>query len=65
MLLASLGCLLASSRPAGGIRFKEGFVSVGLARIHLSVFVALPFMSTGVTTFYRDALFFCIFTFSC
>ncbi len=40
-----------------GLNAKEGFVVVGLAWVLLSAFGALPFMFSGVTTWYWDALF--------
>jgi trk system potassium uptake protein TrkH len=39
------------------MRPREGFVVVGLAWIIFSAFGALPFMFSGVTTFYWDAFF--------
>ena len=57
LLLIGLPLILFSKPQAGGIRVKEGFVSVGLAWVLLSAFGALPFMFSGVTAYYWDALF--------
>ncbi len=63
--LYSMGIILAFGLPAmlflkpdtRDVRAKEGLVAVGLAWWLLSAFGALPFMFSGATAFYWDALF--------
>ena len=63
--LYSMGIILAFGLPAmllskpatQDVRAKEGLVAVGLAWVLLSAFGALPFMFSGATAFYWDALF--------
>ena len=58
LLIFSLA-LAYPSRKASirGIRAVEGFVSVGFAWILMSLFGALPYMFSGTTTSYIDAVF--------
>lgn len=53
---ASLACLIGKPRDRV-LYAREGFVIVSLSWIFLSIFGALPFMLTGVTKSYIDALF--------
>ncbi len=63
--LYSMGILLAFGLPAmlllkpeeRDVRTKEGLVAVGLAWVFLSAFGALPFMFSGTTVFFWDAMF--------
>ncbi len=62
LLLAAIaivvGQLLCMRKPTDmSIYLKEGYVSVGLAWILLSVYGALPFVLTGEIPFFIDALF--------
>ncbi|MEE0954648.1 MAG: TrkH family potassium uptake protein [Eubacterium sp.] len=53
-----LGWALSFKKPANmSIYRKEGFVTVGLAWIVMSVYGALPFVATGEIPDYIDALF--------
>ena len=52
------GALLLLTRPRNkDLRSRDGFVIVSLSWIVLSLFGALPFMFTGVTSSYVDAFF--------
>lgn len=52
------GCLLIIKKPENTVLYsREGFVIVSLSWIILSVFGALPFVFSGVTPNYIDALF--------
>ena len=63
--LYSIGILLAVGLPLSAlsrpeknaVRAREGLAAVGLAWILLSAFGALPFMFSGATVYYWDALF--------
>ncbi len=55
---AALGALLTYKKPSDTTLYaKEGFVIVALSWIVMSIFGALPFMFTGVTASFVDALF--------
>lgn len=55
---AAISALLIFKKPKNtALRSRDGFVIVSLSWIVLSLFGALPFMFTGVTTSYVDALF--------
>lgn len=58
LILAAATLLLIPSRRAdGALHAREGFVSVALSWIVLSLFGALPFVFSGVLPNYIDALF--------
>ncbi len=58
LITAALGGLLVIKKPTNRSFFsKDGFVLVSLSWIVLSLFGALPFMFSGVTTSYVDAVF--------
>lgn len=58
LILAAAVLLLIPSRKAdGSLHAREGFVSVALSWIVLSLFGALPFVFSGVLPSYVDALF--------
>ncbi len=58
LICAAIGGLMIIKRPKSTAFYaKEGFVIVSLSWILLSIFGALPFMFSGVTTSYIDALF--------
>ena len=53
-----LGALLTRKKPSSSNLYtREGFVSVALSWIVMSVFGAIPFVLTGDIPFYVDALF--------
>ena len=55
---AGIGILLTLKKPADtSLYAREGFVIVALSWIVMSIFGALPFMFTGTTTSFVDALF--------
>ncbi len=57
-ICACIGILLTRKKPTDTtIYAREGFVIVSLSWIALSILGALPFMFTGVTTSFIDALF--------
>ncbi len=57
-LLAALGALAVAFRPnEQALGAKDGFVTVGLSWIILSLFGALPFVLSGLIPNYIDALF--------
>ena len=57
-LLALLGTLAISFKPKEqALRATDGFVTVGLSWILLSLFGALPFVLSGLIPNYIDALF--------
>ncbi len=55
--LALGGLLVLTGRSKDDIRIREGFVSVALAWIVISLFGALPFVFSGAIPNYIDALF--------
>ncbi len=57
ILLLGLPLMLLSKPEDKTLRPREGFVSVGLSWMLLSAFGALPFMFSGTTAYYWDALF--------
>ena len=58
LICAALGSLMVIRKPKKtGFYAKEGFVIVSLSWIFLSIFGAMPFMFSGVTGSYVDALF--------
>ncbi|NLD52957.1 MAG: TrkH family potassium uptake protein, partial [Clostridiales bacterium] len=58
LLLAAVGLPGMLRKPGDrGLNAKEGFVVVGMAWVLLSAFGALPFMFSGTTIWYWDALF--------
>ncbi len=58
LITAALGGILAFKKPKRKSFFaKDGFVLVSLSWIVLSLFGALPFMFSGVTNSYVDAVF--------
>ncbi|MBO5906670.1 MAG: TrkH family potassium uptake protein [Clostridia bacterium] len=58
LIALGAGLLLSFKRPRHtDLYAKDGFVIVSLSWIILSLFGALPFMFTGVTTSFIDALF--------
>ena len=58
LCLAGAGVLLLMGRrPSGGMRPREGFVSVTLSWVFISLFGALPFVFSGVIPNYISALF--------
>lgn len=58
LMCAALGSLMIIKKPKKtGFYAKEGFVIVSLSWIFLSIFGAMPFMFSGVTSSYIDALF--------
>ena len=58
ILLAAAGLLLLGGRRADGtLSAREGFVSVALSWILMSLFGALPFVFSGAIPNYIDALF--------
>ena len=57
LLLVGLPLMLFIRPESPDVRSREGFVAGGLAWVVLSLFGALPFMFSGVTVFYWDALF--------
>ncbi len=54
---AGLPMILLSKPPSTDLHAKEGFIVVGLAWVLMSAFGALPFMFSGATRWYWDALF--------
>lgn len=53
-----LGVLLTRRKPKSArLYIREGFVSVALSWIFMSIFGAIPFVLTGEIPFYIDALF--------
>ena len=57
-VLAAAGILLlCGRRTEGGLHAREGFVSVALSWIVISLFGALPFVLSGAIPNYIDALF--------
>ena len=57
-ICVAVSTLLIFKKPKNtALRSRDGFVIVSLSWIALSLFGALPFMFTGVTTSYVDALF--------
>ena len=58
LICAALGSLMIIKKPKKTDFYaKEGFVIVSLSWIFLSIFGAMPFMFSGVTSSYIDALF--------
>ena len=58
LICLGIGILCVYKKPEKtGIFAREGFVIVSLSWILLSIFGAIPFMLSGVTTNYFDALF--------
>ena len=58
IILAAAGlCWLPGRQADGVLRAREGFVSVSLSWIVMSLFGALPFVFSGVIPNYIDALF--------
>ncbi len=58
LICAALGSIMIIRKPKKtGFYAKEGFVIVSLSWIFLSIFGAMPFMFSGVTSSYIDALF--------
>ena len=57
LVLALGGTLVLFGRSKDDIRIREGFVSVALGWIIISLFGALPFVFTGAIPHYVDALF--------
>ncbi len=58
LVCLGIGTLCVYKKPEKtGIFAREGFVIVSLSWILLSIFGAIPFMLSGVTTNYFDALF--------
>lgn len=58
LICAALGGLMIIKKPRKNSFYaKEGFVTVSLSWIFLSIFGAMPFMFSGVTSSYIDALF--------
>ncbi len=55
-----LPMVLLSKPESRDMNAREGFVSVGMAWLLLSAFGALPFMFSGTTVYYWDALFECV-----
>ncbi len=58
LICGAIGFLLTKKKPCDtSLYAKEGFVIVSLSWIIMSIFGALPFMFTGVTSSFIDALF--------
>ena len=57
VLLAAGVLLLVGRRSAGNLHPREGFVSVTLSWVVISLFGALPFVFSGAIPSYVDALF--------
>ncbi len=58
LITASLGTLLVIKKPKNrGFYSRDGFILVSLSWIVLSLFGAIPFMFSGVTSSYIDAVF--------
>lgn len=58
LVTAGIGALLILKKPANHKLYsRDGFVIVALSWIFLSIFGALPFMFSGVTDSFIDALF--------
>ena len=57
VLLAAGALLLVGRKPGGTIHPREGFVSVTLSWVVISLFGALPFVFSGAIPSYVDALF--------
>ena len=57
LLAAALLLLLPGRKADNSLHAREGFVSVALSWIAMSLFGALPFVFSGVTPGYVDALF--------
>ncbi len=58
LLCAAIGCLCTMHKPQNTTLYaKEGFVTVSLSWIVLSLFGAIPFCITGAIPNYIDALF--------
>mgnify|MGYP000908524995 FL=1 len=59
-LAAGLPMALLSKPASVDMNAREGFASVGLAWLMLSMFGALPFWFSGAMPYYWDALFECV-----
>ncbi len=58
LICAAVAVILLIGKPKSNTLYaREGFVIVALSWIFLSIFGALPFMFTGATTSFVDALF--------
>lgn len=57
LALCGLPALLLKEKEGESLQAREGFAVVGLTWLVMSAFGALPFMISGVTRFYWDALF--------
>ena len=58
VICLALGALMSSKRPKNKVMVaRDGFVVVALCWVIMSIFGAIPFVMTGVTDSYIDALF--------